>query len=296
MDSKLLKCFLHVLDAGGLTSASERLHLTQSALSRQLKQLESDLGVALFQRTGRGLIPTETGRQLERRARPLMAELERLAADIASDRQGVTGALALAVPPSVGVAAPANLIRRYRDLYPQVRLRVVSALSGAIQDGLLRGRLDLGLVHHPLTSAGLLHETLWRERLWLVAESAAGLDPETPVPLGEALAGPLVLTGSRHGLRVLVEGQAAGLGLALDVTVEVDSLRIMLETVALGLGRTLLPYRAIEAELASGRLCAAPVISPEVERVTVLAWPADRALSRAAEAMAELIRAELRHP
>ncbi|EXJ13701.1 LysR family transcriptional regulator [Imhoffiella purpurea] len=292
MDSKLLKCFLHVLDAGGLTPASERLHLTQSALSRQLKQLESGLGAELFQRTGRGLVPTEAGRQLERRARPLMAELERLASDIASAGQEVAGSLAIAVPPSVGSALPANLVHRYRALYPQVRLRIASALSGAIQDGLLQGRLDLGLVHHPLTSAGLQHETLWRERLWLVADSAAGLDPGIPVPLGEALTGPMVLTGSRHGLRVLVEGQAAGLGLALDVAIEVDSLRIMLELVALGLGRTLLPYRAIEPELGAGRIGAAPVVSPEMERVTVLAWPSGRPLSRAAEAMADLIRSD----
>ncbi|MBK1724568.1 LysR family transcriptional regulator [Thiocystis violacea] len=296
MDSRHLKCFLHVLEAGGLSRASQRMHLTQSALSRQIRQLEEHLGVDLFSRTGRGLVPTEAGRRLEPRARALITDLDRLETELTAGAGRIVGSLVMAVPPSLGSARPASLICDYRTLYPLVRIRMISAMSGAIQDGLLQGRFDLGLLHHPRTAAGLISENLWRERLWLVADAEAGLSAERPVPYAAALREPMILPNPRHGLRALVQGYAAGMGIGLEVALEVDSLPIILELVALGIGRTLLPHPAIEAELATGRLSAAPVVAPEMERVTVLAWAEDRSPNRAAAAMADLIRERWRQP
>jgi LysR family transcriptional regulator, nitrogen assimilation regulatory protein len=296
MDSRHLKCFLHVLEAGGLSQASQRMHLTQSALSRQIRQLEEHLGVDLFLRTGRGLVLTEAGRRLEPRARALITDLDRLETEVAEGYGRVVGSLVMAVPPSVGAALPASLICDYRARYPDVRIRMISAMSGAIQDGLLQGRLDLGLLHHPLTAAGLISENLWRERLWLVAGAEAGLSAEFSVTYEEALRGPMILPNPHHGLRALVQGYAAGMGVGLDVAVEVDSLPIILELVALGIGRTLLPHPAIETDLATGRVSAAPVVAPEVERVTILAWAEGREPNRAAAAMADLIRERWQRP
>lgn len=290
MDSRHLKCFLHVLEAGGLSQASQRMHLTQSALSRQIRQLEEHLGVALFARTGRGLVPTEAGQRLEPRARAVIADLDRLEAEVALGCREVGGSLVMALSPSLGAKRPADLICDYRARYPEVRLRVIAAMSGAIQDALLQGRLDLGVLHHPLTAAGLISEALWREPLWLVADTATGLAPDRPVRYAQALRGPIVLPSPRHGLRALVQGHAATMGAGLQIAVEVDSLRIMLELVAQGIGRTFLPYSAIEAELALGRLSASPIVSPEIERVTILAWAENRVPSRAALVMTELIR------
>lgn len=88
METHLLRSFLHVAELGNLSRASERLHLSQPALSRQIKQLEQSLGVELFERTGRGVRLTDAGELLERRARPLLADLEVLAAEVSGPCPG----------------------------------------------------------------------------------------------------------------------------------------------------------------------------------------------------------------
>lgn len=293
LDSHRLRSFLHVAELGSMSRAARRVNLSQPALSRHIALLESEVGVPLFERTGRGVRLTEAGRILAERAGPLLGELEQLASEVAARAHEVTGSVRVAVPPSVGVRVPAAIIERFRDLHPRVSLRVVVALSGAVHDGLLRGSLDLGILYQPVRSAALRTEPLWRESLLLVAP-AGQLDRDRPVRLRDALTGPLVLPGPRHGLRALVERYAARLDVTLEVPVEVDALQLSLVLIRRGVGRALLPERAVANELAHGRLSVAPIVEPDVERTTLLAWPRERLQSRAASALADVLRDEVR--
>ena len=294
MDLKQLKTFLHVAETGQIARASERLNLTQPAVSRQIRLLEDDLGEALFLRTGRGLTLTEAGRRFESRIRPVVAELESIAGDIAAPGGEIVGAVSLAVPPSVGAVFVSDVVQSLRAKHPGLSVRVVVALSGAVAEGLLNGRLDLGLLYRPLESAALQAEDLWHEDLFLIGPPSSGLRRESLVRFRDALAGPLILPGPRHGLRGLVERHAARAGLSVQTPVEAESLQVQLELVRRGEGLTLLPLRAVADDLESGRLVAAPVIDPRLSRTTTLAWAKDRRLSRAARAMADEVHARSR--
>ncbi|CCQ75684.1 LysR family transcriptional regulator [Magnetospira sp. QH-2] len=290
MDLKQLKAFLHVAELGSLSRAAERLHVTQPALSRQIRLLEEDLGTRLLTRTGRGALPTEAGQLLESRARPLVAELQAMAGEVAQLETRVAGEVDLAIPPTLADTTMAELLRDFHVSYPEVKVRVVVALSGAIHEALLRGRVDLGVLYHPLRSANLGAEDLWAEDLDLVAPAQLNFHPDRPVTLAEIAAHPLVLPGARHGLRVIIEAAAVRRGLTLQVAMEVESLRMQLEMVRLGLGCSFLPRRAFADDLAAGRVSGAPVIDPPLRRTAVLAWPADRRRSHAAQALTDMIR------
>ncbi len=289
MDLDRLRSFLQVAEAESLSEAARRLHLSQPALSRQMKMLEDALGAALFERTGRGMRLTDAGAPLRRRALPLVRELEGLGAALEAQAERVTGELAWVVPPSVPPSWVAGIAQRYRALHPDVALEVTVALSGEVREGLLRGRFDLGILYPTVRSASLEAERLFRERLHLVASPGTGVSEAKPVSFREALAHPLVLPPRPHALRMLVEGHAAAQGLALPIVMEANSLRLIVELVRAGVGRSILARRSVLEELASGAIVAAPVVRPRLERETLLAWPADHPLSRPAERMRCLV-------
>lgn len=290
MELRNLQGFLHVASLGQLGAAARRMHVTQPALSRQIKQLEEELGVELFRRTGRGMALTEAGALLQERAAPLLDSVRRMAQEVQERAHAVRGTVSLAVPPSVGSGLAADIVERCRRQYPELTLRLTVLLSGAVHEGLLRGRFDLGLLYEPLPRAELSVERLWRERLWCVASRDEGLSRDRPVTMADILDHPLVLPGPRHGLRMFVEAHAVRHARRPHSVVEVDSLRVLVELVRRGVGRTLLPPHAIGTELDAGLVAIAPVVRPVLRRATYLGWPKSAAPSPAVEAVAGVIR------
>lgn len=291
MELRQLKSFLHVAELGSLSRAAERLDLSQPALSRQLKLLEGELQVRLFERTGRGVNLTDAGRLLEQRARAVLDEVDRISTDLSAQREAVSGRVVFGLPSSVGVTLSGLLVERYRSSYPTVSLQIIEDLSGAIQEGLLLARIDLGILYEGTTSANLRTERLWSEELCLVGPAAAGL--QRPVAFRRIAEYALILPGPRHGLRALLEQYAFRHGVNLRTDIEVDSLRGQLDLVQRGVAFSILPRNVCAAGLAAGTLSMAPIVEPALIRRWVLAWPLDRPLSRAARAMADMIRAEL---
>src|SRR5690606_868108 len=166
LDQEHLENFLHVVELGSLSRAAERAHITQPALSRQIKLLEDDIGCELFERTGRGMLPTVQGRRLEARARPLLAQLASLRDEFKD--APISGPLAFVVTPSVGMAWTARLISLFRMRYPAVDLRVAVALSGAIGEAIVRGRFDIGVLYSSTGSEHLVTKELWQEEVFFL--------------------------------------------------------------------------------------------------------------------------------
>lgn len=292
MELRELRTFLRVADDGSVSRAASRLHLTQPALSRHIRSLEDELGVALFVRTGRGLVLSDAGVRLERRVRHLVAAIDELGSELQHTAHELTGDVTLAVPPSVAVDLAVALAETYRARYPRVRLRLVVALSGAVRDGLLGGTLDLGVLYQPIRSAALEAAELWTETLWWIGPPGE-LAADRPVDFRSVAARPLILPGPAHGLRRVVEDYAARRDLVLDVPVEVDALRLLLALVQRGQGYTLLPRTAVGEAIAADMISAAPVRRPQLRRVAVLAWSKGRPRTPAAMAMAALLAEQL---
>ncbi len=290
MDLKQLRTFLHVAETSSLSKAAKRLNVTQPALSRQIRLLEEDIGVPLFVRTGRGVVLSEAGEKLMPRARFLTEEMERLKMDMAAFTGTITGEVRLGLPPSVGLVLAGPVVEQVRQQFPNVRLRVTQLLSGALQETLLDGRMDIGILFEGNVSPQLRSIPLWSERLYFITKPDPQWEGRTSISYAECLEQPFILPGPKHGLRDMLEKEANKIDRPINVVVEAESLVVHTELVCRGLGCTILSYEACRAHIEAGRLIALPLVDPQIERICSLVWSKDYPLTRAAQAMADVIK------
>src|ERR1019366_4978770 len=154
MDLRTMECFVAVVEEGTITRAAARLHMSQPPLTVRLKSLESELGVELLSRHGRGVEPTAAGRVFAERARRLLVDAQSTADAVRSVGHGVSGHLSLTVGSSVAPSLLATLVRVLRDQAPEVSLSVADGNDAAVSDRVAHGEADAGLLHLAPREAG----------------------------------------------------------------------------------------------------------------------------------------------
>lgn len=282
MDFTQLRTLIHVAEVGSLSKAADRLGVAQPALSRQVRLLEEELGVRLFDRHGRGMVLTDRGRDVLARATRIMAELDDIRSSTAGEGGSLGGQIAVGVPPTVADIISVPLVAALGKAHPKATLRLVSAYTGYLLDWLHRGEIDLAILYDPRSGRSLRSRALLTETLFLIGPAEARLSPGRPVPFAQLAHERLLLPSARHGLRVIVERCAGEAGIALDVAVEADSYATLKDLVRQGHGRTVLPLAPIHDDIAAGWLTAAPLVDPVPTRRLVLSYPADRPVPRLA--------------
>jgi len=268
LNQEHLENFLLVVELGSLSRAARRAHLTQPALSRQMKLLEDEVGCQLFERTGRGMLPTLQGRRLEARARPLLAQLSGLRDEFRD--APLAGPLTFGVTPSVGMTWTAGLVSRFCKRYPQVELRVAVALSGASGEALESGKFDLGVLYSPAGGAQLVKTELWREEVRFLCQKQHPLASKKSISLKQALSASLILPSSQLGIRALLEEHARTLGMRVESAFRIDSVQLAMELVRQGHGQLLLTERAL-FDVQSKNLVAVAIRRPNLMRAAELA-------------------------
>jgi len=294
MDFRQLRNFIQVVELSSITAAAERLNIAQPALSRQVKALEDELNVSLLRRHGRGVMPTEEGLRLARRAKALLEEVEDMAGDISGNSAPLSGTVTLGLPPTVAEILATHMIERTMTRFPDVKLRVISGFSGHVQDWLLRGKIDLGVAYEGQKSPSIRAQPIIIEQLFLIqsAQTEGGRDG-VPIPVRDALGKPLILPNPEHGLRGRVEAISQEEQIALNVVLEIDILSTMLAFVERGLGSTILPLVSVIDHVRDGRLIARPIVQRTIDRTLVLMTPLNRPGSRLASSFAEFLTAEV---
>src|SRR5258708_5760934 len=148
MDLKQLEYFRHIAELGSFTRAAAYLSVVQPALSRQVRQLESELGQSLFERNGRGVVLTEAGNRLLEHTRGILTQIGRARQDLEDQRNGDSGHFALGLPPSLGRSVTVPLVDAFRRSLPNANLVTVEGLSTYILEWLAVGRVDCALVYN----------------------------------------------------------------------------------------------------------------------------------------------------
>lgn len=291
MDVSQLRTVIHVAELGSLSRAADRLGIAQPALSRQVRLLEEELGARLFERHGRGMVPTEAGRRVLEHASRIMAELDAIRSAVSPEGAPLRGIVTIGTTPTVAAIMTVPLARRIRERHPLLVLRFASAFSGHLLDWVQRGEIDLAVSYDPQPLRSLRIDPIMVEDLMLVGPAGSGLRLDRPVPFRALGAQPLVLPSARHGLRRIIDSCAREAEIALDAGIEADSFETMIGLVRDGFGATVLPLGPIHGEVADGRLCAAPLIDPTPSRRLVIAQSADRPVSPAARAVATAVAA-----
>jgi LysR family nitrogen assimilation transcriptional regulator len=291
MDLKQLSYFIAVAEAGSFSKAAVVLSVAQPNLSRQIKLLETELGVELLYRDGRGVVLSEAGRILDTHARETLDSIDRARTEIAALRARPQGRVVIAMPPSIGWVLTAPLVRRCREAFPDITLHVVEGFSGHVAEWLSTGRVDVGIVYNASRRASLSTEPLFSDDLVLLgpASNPAGLEGAL-VPARRLADIPLILPGRPHGLRVLIDQALAELALAPRVEFEVDAMPSTLGLVEEGVGYTVLSETAAAQRIAAGHIRAWTIVDPVITRQLILATSTQRPMGVATRLVARLIR------
>jgi DNA-binding transcriptional LysR family regulator len=237
LDLELLRSFVSVVDAGGFTRASERIHRTQSTVSQQIKRLEDDIGQPLLDRSGKDVTPTEAGERLLSYARRLLA-LEEEARDVLA-RPGNEGAVRLGVPEDFAAYRLSKLLASFSRSHPTLRLDVRADQSMNLQRDLERGDLDLALFKR--SAGGKVGIAVWPERVHWVTSKTHPIDAKTgSVPLIGFPLGCLYRAGAIHALE--------SAGRAWHMAYTSSSLAGIQAAVAAGLGLSILSEMAVQAD------------------------------------------------
>lgn len=294
MELSQLRTLIHVAELGSLSKASDRLHIAQPALSRQVRMLEAELGFALFVRHGRGMVLSEQGKEVLAHAVRVLAEIDEIRATARPADAPLTGEVAIGLPPTVADIISLPLAAAFGKAHPKARLRLVSAYTGYLLDWLHRGEIDIAVLYDPRMARSLRSRPLLLENLFLIGPPEAGFSTVRAVPFASLADKRLLLPSTKHGLRVIVERCASETGITLDVGIEADTYSLLKDLVRNGHGWTILPLAPIHADVAAGSLTAAPLIDPVPVRRLTLAYPADRPVSRLARFAGEAIEDTVR--
>lgn len=270
MDLKQLRALVTVAEVRSVTRAAQLLHLVQPAVTRQIRTLEDELGVPLFERTRHGMVLTPAGEVMVDRARRALQELERATAQIRPEPGHVTGIVAVGVLESLVDLIPQALATAIRERHSGIELRILTGYSGYLQQWLDAGDLDVALLYNLADTPSLAVVSLLEERLWAVAPADASLEPDHPVAWERLLAHPLVLPISGHGLRALIDRARSGISVKPDITIETNSMHLQKQLVLAGYGWTVLPAAGVATDVAAGVLSGAPLAAPESTRSVVL--------------------------
>lgn len=250
---KRLGYFVQVAELGSLSRTAERLRISQPSLSRQMRLLEEQLGVALFTRLARGMRLTTAGELLYARVTGPMREIGRAIHEVKSLPKEERGQVVLGLPASVVPMLAGPLVQRTVSLAPGLSLRIVDARNEQLRAWVKEGRIDAAVLYGP-TPEGVNAARLVEDEIMLVGPHQSPVTAGASIDFRELRDLPLVLPGSDHPLRRILEDEALRAGIKLNVTVEADSHQLMAELVEAGIGFATLPYSAFAREAAQDRL------------------------------------------
>jgi DNA-binding transcriptional LysR family regulator len=252
-----LKAFLAVARSGALLRASKQLHLTQSAVSKQIKSLEDELGVLLFERAPTGMTLSAAGRRLLPHATRTVDQANTLASVAASMRGKVSGTLRLGTivdPDSIRLGP---LLAALLQFYPHLDVSLVHGISGAVLHRLRAGEVDAGFHLGTVKDAQIAVRPLALEHYRVVAP-AAWADRLRDATWDDLATMPWLATppgSSQHGL---VDQMFAERGLTYATVVEADQEASMIELIQSGVALGLMRERVAAAALGSGQVVAWP--------------------------------------
>ena len=286
---------LEILDAvsrcGSFSQASTELHLTQPAVSMQIKQLEAVLGIPLFEYMGKHIHLTEAGREVLQAGQAIdheLANLEQLLAQM----QGLRGGTLTVSAASTASIFSARLLALFRTMHPDVRISLNVVNRETLLQHLSDNRIDLALMGQPPEDCNLSAQAFMDNPLVVIAATKHTLAHETGIPLERLLEEPLIGREQGSGTRSAVEKFFAEHGHTFQAAMEMNKNEAIKHAVEAGLGLGVVSLHTIRAEIASGQLCVLDVKGFPLERQWYLVQRENKRLSPAASAFAQLVMTE----
>jgi len=289
MDFDQLRTFLEVAKQGSFSRAGQKVFRSQSAVSAQIRQIESEYGERLLDRSGKTVRLTPAGevfREYAQRMLSLRDESLRAVADHGNDPRGV---LALGANEATCLYVLPNVFAEYLRLYPSVQVSIYRNFSHKILERLDSGAIDVGIVTLPVKMPMLKVRTIFRDRLVLMVSADNPLAQHDKVPISMVVEQPVILPRTGFTRRIM-DKLFRPYRDKLHVRMELPSIGMIKSFVAAGLGVSLISESFARDEVLSGKVKLIALKDNELSRELGLAYRRNRSLPRAAEVFIELLQ------
>ena len=287
MELRHLRYFVALAESLHFTRAAERVHVTQSTLSHQIRQLEEEIGKSLFDRVGRRVVMTEAGEAFLFFAAPAPREIDTGLGALRDADEQMAGTVRVGATHTFNLGFIPNCAAAFMRRHPTVRMVLRELSADAICDQLLAGELDLGIAYSPGTRTELRFEALYEEEMVLVVGNSHPYARRKRVRMVELHAQKMALLPAQFATRVMLEECFRESGARPLVVAEIDSVAPMLSLVAQSDIAAIVARDVIDRR---DGLCCISLESPMPVRTPGILWRRDRVHSLPVQSFSSIVR------
>ncbi len=284
-----IRSFLAVYRAANFTRAAAELRISQSALTVQIKQLESELGVTLFDRGKRKVSLTQAGRDVLSPLERILIDAEEIVSrtrQLSGLRRGI---VSMAVLPSIATGLVPRAVQRFTSLYPGIIVQIRDVVTNKIIEAVKADEVDFGIGGRPKPDRELKSVPLLMDRLCAFVPSSHALASQRCISLRQMVHSPLILTGRDSSVREIVERAMKRESLLQPPAYETNYMSTALGLVAAGLGIAILPETAAGAD-GPATVKRIAIQDPKMSRRIDVIQKKDRTLSPAGAKMVDIFK------
>ncbi|HET9192891.1 MAG TPA: LysR family transcriptional regulator [Vicinamibacterales bacterium] len=287
MDLRQLEIIRAIADTGSFTAAGEKLHVSQSAISRQILLLEDELGEPVFHRIGRRIRITPAGESLLQLSHRVFQDLQETVSTISEKRDSLSGTIRLVGGMTVCLYVFPTLLAEVRRVHPHLDLKVTVGSAERSIAMLRSGAGDLGMITLPVEATDLVSVPVLQEELLLITYPAHPLAKKKSISPADLDKQDFVLFETGSITRRLVEQFFAREGVNPDVIMETENVEIIKAMVRSGLGISIIPSQAAASDVKAGQLFRSRIAGHSLVRQTGWLYPK---MSRLPRTVSEVIR------
>ena len=288
MDLRQLEILQAIAETGSFTASGKKLHVSQSAISRQILLLEEELGEPLFLRVGRQVRMTPAAENLVQLGKRVFQDVRETVGAITDRTRALRGSLRLAGGMTVCLYMFPPLLKHLRRVHPQLDVRLTVATAARSVDEIRAGRVDAGLLTLPVEESDLVTVPVLREELLLLTMPTHPLARKKKVLPGDLSAQPFVLFEKGSATRQVIDSFFLTEKVEPTVVMDTENVEIIKAMVRAGLGISIVPYQAIAREVRAGQFFCARIEGHQLVRET--GWVYARA-NRVPRVIGELLTA-----
>ena len=287
MDLRQLEIIRAIADTGSFTAAGEKLHVSQSAISRQIILLEDELGEPVFHRIGRRIRITPAGESLLQLSHRVFQDLQETVSSISEKRESLAGTIRLVGGMTVCLYVFPVLLAEIRRVHPHLDLKITVGSAERSIAMLRSGAGDLGLVTLPVDATDLVSVPVLQEELLLITYPTHPLARKKSIAPSDLDRQEFIMFETGSITRKLVESFLTRQRIAPEVIMETENVEIIKAMVRHGLGISIVPSQAAASDVRTGQLFCSRIAGHALERETGWIYPK---MSRLPRTVAEVIR------
>lgn len=288
-----LKTFITVCRLGSFTKAAHELNLTQPAVSGHIASLEDEVGMKLFNRTGKKIVLTDAGEVVLKSARSILAKVENMRSELEDLRAFRGGTIRIGASKIIGVYMMPRILMAFRDQFPDIEMQISIHSAHTIAEQVEENAYDLAIVGEgdPIVSPNIGIKKIGEDRLTIVAAPNHPLAAKKGLTLAEAARESFILSGRQTASLQSLHAYLKKQGITLKSSIEMDEAGAIKRAVESGAGLAVLSRAVVEREIEEGRLVEIKFEGSErFRRGILMLWRQDRRFSQNTEAFMRFLQ------